>query len=86
MTGMGPTAERCLDQIEPALDQDDIAGDSIDPGGETRVLPFKQTHSLLEFRQVRLDLYEVATDCAKHFRDKSATLIAHALYPVMCLR
>ena len=59
-----------LDQIQPALDQTDVAGHSVDAVGQVCVLSLKQADALLQLDEIGFDLAEVAPHRSEKIEDQ----------------
>src|SRR5271166_4248953 len=58
-----------FDEVEPTLDQGDVAGHPIDPARDVGVLRLDQTQPLLDFDQIGLHFRDIAANGAEVFED-----------------
>ena len=68
-----------FNEIEPAFDQDDVAGHSVDPARQIGILTFEEADALLDLDQIGLDLRHIATDSLEMLENQIGSFVAHTM-------
>jgi hypothetical protein len=68
-----------FNEIEPGLDQGDVAGHSVDRARQIGILTFEGADALLDLDQLGPDLRDIATDSPELLKNQIGSFVAHTM-------